>query len=175
MLSTPAPFPHVGSFALFIDTNLPATHQRAELVRIIRRGFTGRPSSGAKLDAEIAIAFPNRVGASGNMVVAETDLIDATPLDKAEERELTDLLRDLRGRVSPREGAAVGGDGRHTKTKPLSQSLKAKADRADALRKRQIYSVILESELAVMRAREAGETRRNRGSIGRPLPREEAA
>ena len=31
MLKVPAPFPQVGSYALLVDTNLPASQQRAEL------------------------------------------------------------------------------------------------------------------------------------------------
>jgi hypothetical protein len=150
MLSTPAPFPHVGSFALLIDTDHPVERQRAELVRII--GREGRPVfNGAR------IAFPNRIGATGNKLVPFADLIDATPLTKAEERELTDGLGDLRGRER------------------LSPRLKAVKARTDALRHRQVYSLILGAELAVMNAREARQDRRQGASPGRPLPREEAA
>lgn len=86
MLKTPTPFPHVGSFALLIDKTLPAEQQRAELVRIMRRDpgcFDGSPS---KL-RNVAVAFPLRVGASGNRLVFAEDLIDGTPLTRAESRE----------------------------------------------------------------------------------------
>jgi hypothetical protein len=89
MLRIPAPFPEVGSYALLIDTNLPAVQQRAELVRVMRRD----PAHG-----QSAVAFPLRVGAFGNRVVGESELIDATPLTKDEERELADLQRHLAGR-----------------------------------------------------------------------------
>lgn len=162
MLSTPTPFPHVGSFALYIDPNLPTTQQRAEMVRIMRveGAADGRavaspsPLSEARI---AAIAFPNRAGAAGNRTVPLSELIDAAPLTRAEEHALTDMLGDLRDRAR------------------LSPRLKAVKAQADALRSRQIHSHILESEVAVMRAREAREDRRQGGSIGRPLPRESEA
>lgn len=147
MLSTPAPFPHVGSFALFIDPTRHVTRQRAELVRVMRRDDRA---------GTVAVSFPLRTGACGFQIVAESDLIDATPLDAAERREHADLERHLHGRTR------------------LTPKLKIDLARSEALRKRAIYSVILESELAITRAREAGEVRRGRGSIGRPLPREAA-
>ncbi len=91
MLRTPAPFPEVGSFALFVDTGLPAAQQRAELVRILRHDNIN--------DRHFcAVAFPLRLGATGNRNVPIGELIDATPLTVPEQRELTDLQRDLRGR-----------------------------------------------------------------------------
>lgn len=147
MLKVATPFPQVGSFALLIDQNLPVSLQRAELVRIIRRG------------AGVTVAFPNRTSASGNRIVDEGELIDASVLTDEERREHADLERHLHGRDR------------------LTPKLKALLQRSEALRRRAIWSTILESELAVMRNREAGQVRRDRGSIGRPLPRdaEEAA
>lgn len=153
MLSTPTPFPHVGSFALFIDRNLPPEQQRAEMVRVMARGSTGNLNTLPR-DSLVTIAFPNRIGATGTKNVPALDLIDATPLTKAEERELADGLGYLRGRSG---------------TTPRQMLL---AKRCEALRQRAIWSTILESELAVMRAREARADRRAGGSIGRPLPRD---
>lgn len=90
MLRNPAPFPHVGSFGLFTDADLPVAQQRAELVRILRLAGT-----------MAFIAFPLRAGASGNTLVRLDEITDATPLTKTEERELTDLERALRGRARP--------------------------------------------------------------------------
>lgn len=150
MLSTPAPYPHVGSYALLIDPNNPVELQRAELVRIIGRDHQPEfPGS--------RIVFPNRLGSTGFRMVSEADLIDATPLTKLEERDLTDGLGDLRGRDK------------------LSPRLKAIKARTDALRHRQIYSIILAAELAVLHAREARQGRRHGASPGRLLPRDEAA
>lgn len=155
MLSTPAPFPHVGSFALFEDPNLIAADRRAELARIIGTRLVGE---GKTVDSELArasiaiVAFPNRLGASGNRTVPLADLIDATPLTKAEEREMHDIQRSLTGRDR------------------LTKKQRQKATRAAALRKRSIYAVILNAELAVMRSREAREDRRNGASGGRRVP-----
>lgn len=116
MLRTPAPFPHVGSFGLFTDTSLPVAQQRAELARILERGVNSA-----------LIALPLRLGAAGNQRVALADVIDATPLTKLEERELTDLERALRGRARPNP---------------------TKATRLNVLRERAIWSLVLNSELA---------------------------
>ena len=140
MLSNPAPFPHVGSFALFVDENKPMISRRAELVRIMR---TDGDHS--------AIAFPNRYGSTGNKLVPNDELLDATPLTKAEERALTDGQRDLRGRET------------------LSPRLRKVKARTDTLRSRQLASIILESELAVMNARHAREARRHGATPGRMM------
>ena len=123
MLRTPAPFPHVGSFGLFTDPSLPIARQRAELVRILRMAGT-----------MVFIAFPLRAGASGNTLVPLAEVIDATPLVRAEERELADLERDLRGRARPNP---------------------TRATRAAALRERAIWSLVLNAELAKLYALEA--------------------
>lgn len=139
MLSTPAPYPHVGSFALYIDEDRPLP--RAELVRVMRRD-----------DDLAAIAFPNRIGSSGNKLVAESDLIDATALTRDEERELTDGLGELRGR----------GD-------KLSPRLRAVKARTETLRSRQLCSIILESELKILRSKQDREGRRAGATPGRMI------
>ncbi len=147
MLSTPATYPHVGSFALYIDADRPMP--RAELVRIMRLDAA---SLIPPAPYRATIAFPNRVGSSGNKTVPMTDLIDATPLSKEEERELTDGQRDLRGR-----GAE------------LSRRLRAVKLRTEALRSRQLSSIILEHELNIMRARADREARRSGATTGRMM------
>lgn len=162
MLKTPAPFPNVGSYALLIDTTLPEEQQRAELVRIMRHGLvngyhppglagrrsaTGTPPSPRGLDGRsaatetppspcrnVGVAFPLRTGASGNRLVYAEDLIDGTPLSKAEERELADLQRALRQQVRPN---------------------RKKVDRAESLRRRLVFSQLLAAELKKLRAQES--------------------
>lgn len=148
MLKTPAPFPHVGSYALLVDTTLPDSQQRAELVRIMRRGWYGDGPVGPSPCRNVAVAFPLRTSASGNRLVYAEDLIDGTALSKAEERELADLQRDLRQQVRPRRD---------------------KIDRAEALRKRLIYSQLLAAELGKLARLDA----KAQPSVGRFLPREE--
>ncbi|HEY8593277.1 MAG TPA: hypothetical protein VIL42_10510 [Sphingomicrobium sp.] len=142
MLRVPAPFPQVGSYALIVDEALPVSQQRAELVRVQRRDT----SSG-----EAAIAFPLRVGASSFRIVDEWTLIDGTPLTKDEERELADLQRHLFGRTR------------------LSPKLKEQAARAEALKNRQVASVLLEAELRKLHAAEARGLRRGGGSTGQVI------
>lgn len=144
MLRTPAPFPYPGSFALLIDKELPVERQRAELARVIRID-SGDVTNWA------SIALPLRVGASGNRVVPLGDLIDATPLTRAEDVELRALQMAVRSRVRPN---------------------KAKLSRVEALRQRAIFSVLLASELAVMNSNEARSDRRQGASPGRLVPDE---
>lgn len=89
MLSHATPFGQVGSYGLLIDRDLPAGQQVAELVRVLRKD-----------GADVAIAFPLRDGASGNKTVPLADMIDASPLNRAETRELTELTRALFGKPS---------------------------------------------------------------------------
>lgn len=117
MLKVPAPYPQVGSYALFVDDLLATELQRAELVRL---QSTPLGKEGA------LVSWPLRVGSSGSRRVPLADLIDATPLTKAEEREMHDLDRELRGRKRPD---------------------KAKAPRCEALRRRHIMSTVMEIEL----------------------------
>ena len=143
MLKAPTPFPHVGSFALLVDKTLPIDQQRAELVRIMRHD----PSNGW-----FAVAFPLRVGASGNRMVTAADLIDGTALDQDEKRELADLQRHLHGRER------------------LTPKMKQQQVRAEALRQRAIFAVLLDSELRKLSRLEA----KAQPSTGRFLPREAA-
>jgi hypothetical protein len=148
MLKTSAEFPHAGSFALFVDSTLPPSQQRAELVRIQIVHFAVPPSSGL-----VTVTFPLRQGASGTKRVALADLIDGTPLDRDERREHADLERHLKGRTR------------------LTPRLKAMVFRAEKLRQRAIFSMVLESELGKLRAIEA----KSDASPGCRLPREVAA
>ncbi len=101
MLTPETPFPYAGSYALLVDPDAAAP-QAAELVRILAR----RPSEQGVF---AMVSFPLRADASGNKVVAEAELIDATPLTQAEAREFHDLDRELHGRrlrmiYAPRAG-----------------------------------------------------------------------
>lgn len=139
MLKIAAPFPQVGSYALLIDDLMPVEMQRAELVRIMRTDV-----------ATCAIAFPLRLGATGNRNVQLDSLIDATPLTKAEERELADLQRYVAGRERPN---------------------KAKAARCEALRTRLIMSEVMQIELKKLGRLQA----RSQPSTGSYIPKEHAA
>lgn len=88
MLSPPTPFPQVGSYGLYLDKALPLEQQIAEPARILERGAD-----------VLFIALPLRAGAAGNQRVALDNLIDATPLDAAEKRELAELQNHLRDRA----------------------------------------------------------------------------
>lgn len=126
MLSTATPFPQVGSFALFADDHLPPAERRAELARLLERGHS-----------TALIALPLRSGAAGNRRVPLADLIDATPLDSGEQRELADLQRHLRGRAR------------------LTPKMQVQQARAEDLRRRALFALVMESELAKLKAREA--------------------
>lgn len=111
MLRVATPFPNVGSYALFIDSELPVSEQRAELARIV--------GSSADGNGEVLIGLPLRVGASGSRTVRIDQLKDATPLSEAEKAELQALREHLSG--SPRPN-------------------RKKIERAEALRTRQIFA-----------------------------------
>lgn len=96
MLSAETPFPYQGSSALYIDRDLPPSEQRAELVRIISRRAPHLPFG--ETGAQSLVSFPLRTGASGNKVVPEAELIDITPLDQAERKEMAELFGHLLGR-----------------------------------------------------------------------------
>lgn len=91
MLSTPATFPHPGSFALIEDSGA----MRA--VRIIDRAQPGLAT----------ISILARPQASGQRRVLLAELHDATPLSATEEDEASTLARVLRGRRSERDQAKV--------------------------------------------------------------------
>jgi len=88
MLIPETPFPQIGSYALFVDRGLPLSEQTHEIVRILARDWN-------LANGQISIAFPLRAGASGNQRVDLGDLIDGTPLNATERRELADLERQL--------------------------------------------------------------------------------
>jgi hypothetical protein len=90
MLNQPAPFPYVGSFALFEDDDGETHLVRIQAKRPERNGATERVFA--------MISFPLRDGASGNKVVAFDQLQDGTPLTRLEQREFHDLDRALAGR-----------------------------------------------------------------------------
>jgi hypothetical protein len=119
MLSAPAPFPYVGSYALHIDHESGEAAPAAELVRILNRAwFNGC--------ANALIGFPLRDGASGNRWVAEADLIDPTPLTRDEEREYHDIDRRLLTKVR------------------LTKKQKLIVARRDRLRQRMIWAPMAE-------------------------------
>lgn len=125
MLSPRTPFPQPGSYALYVDPD-DGVRRGNELARILeRRGpFT-------------LIALPLRDGAGGNKVVSQAELIDASPLTIAEEREFHELDRALAGR-EPRN---------------FSKRQRASAARRDALRTRMIMGPILDRLLRFARTR----------------------
>jgi hypothetical protein len=115
------PFPQAGSFALFIDPDLPAGDQRPELVRIVRWVQTSWARAG--LDC-CQIALPLRAAADFK-IIQRRDLIDGTTLSRAEAVELADLQRHLRDR------------------QPTTARLQDKFERMEALRQRAVWSPIL--------------------------------
>lgn len=123
MLRIATTFPHVGSYGLLIDANLPVDQRRAELIRI----FGLVEAEGTTPLASISL--PLRTGASGTRIVELQELIDGTPLTKAEERELADTESQLRGR--------------------RIRSARQKADQArcEELRSRLCFSQLLSREL----------------------------
>jgi hypothetical protein len=142
MLKSAAEFPYPGSFALLVDDTLPVGQQRAEMVRLLEVG------------CQVAlVAFPLRLGARGNRRVALAELKDGTALTKGEERELADLQRHLHGRDR------------------LTSKMREQAKRAETLRERAIWSVVMASERDRLGAIEA----RSQPSAGRAIPREIAA
>jgi hypothetical protein len=115
MLSIPAPFPQVGSYAL-LDRD-----GRRHLVRVQKRNPGG-----------ILVAFPfTPEVASGNCTVAESDLIDGTPLDDKEKAELERLEAEILRLSQAKPGGRPG------------PSHRAKLRRADALRKRALNAEAL--------------------------------
>jgi hypothetical protein len=93
MLTPETPYPYPGSYALFIDRDLPESQQHEELVRIMWRRADDDGSW-------VAVSFPQRAGASGTKVVPAGELIDATPLSGPEAVEFHNLDRHLFGRTS---------------------------------------------------------------------------
>lgn len=122
MLQPQTPFPHVGSYALLVDTDTP-TPADVELVRIQWRR-----------ESEIVVSFPLRDGASGTKRVDPAQLIDASPLTTAEAREFKELDRALFGR---------------SLRTPKQKRDKA---RRDALHLRIIYGPVLDRQLRFVHA-----------------------
>jgi hypothetical protein len=116
MLNQPTPFPYVGSHAL-------AEHEgKTQLVRILawRAG---------DVEDHALVSFPDLDGASGNMVVPRSALIDGTPLTAEEARLFHDLDRDLFGKSM------------------RTARQKALGARRDALKSRMIWSRFLDLKL----------------------------
>lgn len=96
MIKSPAAFPFPGSYALHVVAGEPA------LVRIIEWiGPQGQVPFGDKATA--MVAYPLRIGASGNTKVEIGALIDATPLNADERIEAGELERRLAGNKRPRK------------------------------------------------------------------------
>lgn len=96
MIKSPAAFPFPGSYALHVVAGTP------ELVRVLEWiGPQGRVPF--EDDATALVAFPLRIGASGNTQVPLATLIDATPLDADERQELSALEAKLAGSKRPRK------------------------------------------------------------------------
>ena len=128
MLNPETPYPYPGSYAFYIDRDgdFPA---ESELVRIQWRR-----------EGWVMVAFPLRRGAGGNKVVPAGALIDPTPLDAAEERELADLGRHLEGRER------------------LTPKMKRQMVRMVELKRRLVYSRLIREPLA--KARDLAERQR---------------
>jgi hypothetical protein len=147
MLSSPTPFPYVGSYALLEHEG------ELQLVRIQMRRST--PTVGedgrATETGETVVSFPLRDGASGNIRVDPALLIDASPLSADEMRAFHELDRSLRGKF---HGDTVGEDGRRIRLTP-----KQKADlaRRDAMRWRMIHAPIAMRLMRKLRDRQQRE------------------
>lgn len=120
MLKVPAEFPEVGSYALY---DQGGTHILARIV--------GKPPRGEGEEQIVLLAFPQiQDVASGNKRVPLADLIDATPLAKADRDRIEALEREMSGLA--KNGRAWS---------------KRRAE-ADALRLREIRSQTLDTLIA---------------------------
>lgn len=116
MLTSPAPYPYVGSYCLLEHEG------RTQLARIVfrRSARTVGEDGRANEVGEAVVSLPLRdyerrsggmgepaSGASGNLTIDPGQLIDGTPLTIEEEREFHDLDRYLAGRSlrTPRQKA----------------------------------------------------------------------
>lgn len=141
MLQHETPYPHVGSYAVFIDAELPPERQRPELARIQWRR-----------EGELVISLPLRDGAAGTKSIDPAQLIDASPLSAAQRREFHDLDRDLAGiEARIRRWAEQDEPGRKPRLSPRQREMAA---RRDALKHRIIYGPILDRLLRLARDRE---------------------
>lgn len=133
MLHPDAPYPYVGSYALLEHEG------ENQLVRILFRR-----------EGEVVVGLPLKEGASGNLRVDPTRLIDATPLTGKEMRDFHNLDRDLAGiEARIRRWAENDEPGRCPRMTPRQ---KAMAERRDALKRRVVFGPILDRLLRVARA-----------------------
>lgn len=151
MLAGATEFPQVGSYALLLSPAPPGSasaswgpeaqgdNQGPQLVRIHRVAPDG-----------FAISLPLDDSASGFRQVASERLIDATPLNPAEQKLFCELSRELR-----RKCAAVGSGGR-TKRPRIADRQKKQA-RYEALERRAIYAPLLAAKLKQLAAKRAAE------------------
>lgn len=103
MIKAPAPFPHAGSYALFADplepvpvvNGKPGT-PRYHLARI--NSFGRAPGTADTIICQITLPLREGV-ASGARTVDLAELIDCTPIDVAEAKEMADIQRHLNGRT----------------------------------------------------------------------------
>ena len=155
MLNIPAPYPHVGSYALLIDTNLPVEQRRAELVRLTGRSVAVSSVNGTITGREelVTVTFPLRTGATGVRTLGLAELIDGTPLNRAEEQELLALETELVGREL------------------LTERLRHADKRLEELRSRRLYAATLDAEFARL---VAFQRRQHPGRNGSHLPKEAA-
>lgn len=117
-------FPQIGSYCLFQDSSDAPDGGGPQLAQVIQR-----------FDDGALISLPLKAGASGNRRVVLAELCDATALSIAEERELTDLANQIRGRDCRR-----------------SKRLRAAQARHDGLRSRLIWSGCMLRQLDRLRA-----------------------
>lgn len=141
MIRSPAPFPLTGSYALFADPLEPAPvlhgkpgRPRLHLVRIAgsgRRPFTSD-------EVAYQVTFPLREGiATGTRTVDLEELIDCTPIDVAEAKELADLRRHLADRTR------------------LTPKMQAQKERADQLELRARMAALVAPMLTLLANRQA--------------------
>jgi hypothetical protein len=141
MIKAPATFPHVGSYALFADplepvpiVNRKPGRPRLHLARIAgfgRRGFTAD-------EVTYQITLPLREGvASGTRSVDFEELIDCTPLNVAEAKEMADIQRHLGGRTH------------------LTPKMRAQKERADELEQRARMAILAAPMLTLLANRQA--------------------
>jgi len=143
MLSSPTPFPQVGSYALLpVDPvsglAVGADHKAAttHLARIIALAPVGGLAVGA--DRQATVSLPLVPGSSGTRSVALGELIDPTPLTAEERRELDELCTRCLA-------AASGG------LDPMRNLSKRQRARFDELSSRAARAATLERLLAELK------------------------
>lgn len=141
MIRSPAPFPLTGSYALFADPLEPVPivngkpgKPRLHLVRIAGSGR--RPFTADEIAYQIT--FPLRDGvATGTRTVDLEELIDCTPIDVAEAREMADIRRHLKDRAR------------------LTPKMMAQTERADELELRARMAALAAPMLTLLKGRQA--------------------